>query len=439
MKNIKDYRTFIIIIFIILFLFTIYYLQNKEIKDDINAKWSKWTMFFKNFNNKNNENKNEKSENDNLDFIIVNKDDKDSGAIQTTDYVGVYEGAFDPNGPNFIKENSTQFDWKKLLHNLNKINNRKIVKLKGPTNYQFYTQSTTRDRLRLDLDQITKQIIEILNANTYDFSKTNYGDVYIWTDKNNNEEIKYELFLWDKKNYFEIKFLVHVVKFVDNKSAGKYGVKKSPYLFPTYFMGWPTQNQMIPPPDQVIPTMNASNEPNGICPDEPQKIKYLYINQVLLWNSTLVVNYKKNLPRDPLMNIEGSNSENKIGGVWDNKLDYLNVKNDKNPLYQKATDYNKWIDLDEEPKWLSQYPAKEPPFNAWNDEGIYYYQKGQGTIGEGKDPRFAAGTRWSSMALPTRPNFWPNNYTVPYAGEYTWLFQSQSQGINNVFFGGGKR
>ena len=277
-------------------------------------------------------------ESNEVEFEIIDRPEKPK--IEKTDYIGVYEGAFNPNGPILTEENSTQFDWKKLLNNLDKINNRKLIKLKGATNYQFYTQTTTRDRLRMDLDQITKQIIPILNSNSYDFSATNYGDVYVFSDKKNNEEIKYELFLWDKKHFFEIKFLVHVIKFVDNKSVSQYGVKKSPYLFPTYFLGWPTQNMMIPPPDQVIPSMNAANGDNGVCPDEPQKIKFLYINQVLLYNSTLVVNVMKNLPTDIMMKV--GEGENQMGGVNDSKLDFLRVIGDKNPIFQKSRDYNKW-------------------------------------------------------------------------------------------------
>ncbi len=436
MKNIKEYRTIIIIVLIILFLFTIYYLQNKELKNEIQGKLSNFLKAFESINKKK-DNKNESEKEENIDFKIVNKEDKESGLIQTTDYVGVYEGAFNPKGPDFINENSTQFDWKKLLDNLNKINNRKIVKLKGPTNYQFYTQSTTRDRLRMDLDQITKQIIEILNANTYDFSKTNYGDVYVFTDKNNNEEIKYELFLWDKKNYFEIKFLVHVIKFIDNKSAGNYGVKKSPYLFPTYFIGYPTFDQMIPPPDQVIPSMNASNEPNGICTNDPLPIKYLYINQVLLYNSTLVVNVMKNYPRDIMMKV--GESEGEMGGVNDSKLDYLKVIGDKNPIYQIATKYNEWPKLADEPDWIAQYPAREPSVNAWDEQGIFYYVHGQGSIPKGKLPEFSPGMRWSSMAEELQPSYWIANYQSQPCSENNWLFDSRSQVTPGTFFGGGKR
>ncbi len=366
--------------------------------------------------------------------IIIIEENKEPK--QYKDYVELIDSVYDKNGPILTKENQTQYDFKKLLNNLDSINERNIVKLKGMTNYQSYTQSTTRDRLRMDLDQITDRIINIINSKTYDFSKTNYGDVEVWTDKENNEEIKYELFLWDKKHFFEIKFLVHVVKFVDKKYAGHYGVKKSPYLFPTYFIGYPCKDQLIPPPDQVITSGNVSNYPEGICTNDPLPIQYLYINHVDIWNSTLIVNYAKNMYPYPVMKI--SEKPNGMGGITDSKLEYIGVKGDKNPIYQIAKDYNKWIRLDSEPSWEGQYPCKEPPFNKWNDEGIYYYEKGQGAIPEGKCKLTCAGTRWSSMNEPLQPNFWVSNYQSQPCGENFWLFDN-ARGLPGVFFGGGKK
>jgi len=288
----------------------------------------------------------------------------------------------------------------------------------------------------MDLDQITERIINIINSKTYDFSKTNYGDVEVWTDKDNNEEIKYELFLWDKKHFFEIKLWVHVIKFVDKKYAGKYGVKKSPYLFPTYFIGYPVEDQLIPPPDQIIPSGNMSNYPEGVCDNSPLPIGYLYINRVTIQNSTLVVNYYKNMYPYPVL--KANENGRGMGGVTDMKLDYMKVKGDNNPIYETATNYNKWPTLEEEPTWEGQYPAKAPPINKWNEEGVYYYEEGQGVIPEGKCPETCAGTRWSSMGEPLQPNFWVANYQSQPCGDmFEGLFNLV--GPNGTFFGGGKK
>ncbi len=405
----KENRSYLIIVIVLLIIFVIFfYYQNKE---TVNGFFSK--------------------EDDNMVYEIIKKDNNedDSYIDKVNDIV------YNPNGPILTKENLTQYDFKKLLKNLDKINKRDLIVLKGETNYQFYTQSTTRDRLRMDLDQITKQILPILNSKTYDFASTNYGDVKVWTDKDNNEEIKYELFLWDKKNYFEIKLWVHVIKFVSKDNASKYGVRKSPYLFPTYFIGYPAFDQMIPPPDQVITTANLSNYPEGICTNDPLPIQFLYINRVEIQNSTLVVNYNKNKYPYPMIKVT-ENGE--LSGINDMTQDYMKVIGDDNPIFDKAREYNKWPKLDEEPSWEGQYPCKEPPINKWNDEGIYYYEEGQGALPKGVCKSFCPGTRWSSMQEPLQPNFWIANFQSQPCGENYWLFDL-ARGLPGVFFGGGKR
>ena len=53
---------------------------------------------------------------------------------------------------------------------------------------------------------LTKYVLLILNLDKYyDFAKTNYGDMTVYYNKKNDSNYIYELFLWDKKNFFEVK------------------------------------------------------------------------------------------------------------------------------------------------------------------------------------------------------------------------------------------
>ena len=80
--------------------------------------------------------------------------------------------------PNYRYENITQYNFDRLFAKVKMINKEKI-NLKGKTNYQFYTQSTTEDKLRRDLDIITKYVLLILNnGKYYDFHKTNYLETF---------------------------------------------------------------------------------------------------------------------------------------------------------------------------------------------------------------------------------------------------------------------
>ena len=69
-------------------------------------------------------------------------------------------------------------------YDLKLINNEKI-KLEGPFNQEKYIVSTIYDKLRRDLDNITKYVLLILNQDSYyNFSKTNYGNVEIFFNEN---------------------------------------------------------------------------------------------------------------------------------------------------------------------------------------------------------------------------------------------------------------
>ncbi len=116
--------------------------------------------------------------------------------------------------PNYLIEDETNFAKKQLYSFLKKVN-KKSISLKSPCNYTFYNHATMDDLLRRTLDDISQNVIELLNKNSdYTFEKTNYGDIQVWCDANGNKEYKYELFVWSLKHYFQLKLYVHVIKFI---------------------------------------------------------------------------------------------------------------------------------------------------------------------------------------------------------------------------------
>ena len=300
----------------------------------------------------------------------------------------------------------------------------------------------------MNLDMISKYVILILNNdNYYDFAKTNFGDVEVWIDKDNNEEIKYELFLWDKKNYFEIKLWVYILKFVEEDEIKKYGIEDKKYIFSDFNIGYPFKDQIIPLPTDVITTGNMDTSLLSIKPNIPSKAKHLYLNQIEVQNSTLIVDYHKD--KYPFNKLE-VNDEG-FSGITDMSLEYVNIKNvDNNPYFQNGREYNKWPTLDEEPKWKGQYPSKDPP-KHWDVDGIYYYgKKDNNEIAYNDDDKlpysdkqlcdvYEPGTRWSKDKEPLQPYYWPTLATLPRnCGEYYSLFDL-SNGPNGTFFGGGKK
>jgi hypothetical protein len=391
-----------IFLIIISVLFIIYYFKNKKtILDETNEHFK-----FKNCNKNNKLN------------------------IYTKDYL---HNKFSSE-PNLNIENGSQFNYERLFNKLQLINNEKI-ELKGPLNEEKYIVSTIDDKLRRDLDNITKYVLLILNQdNYYDFAKTNYGDLKVYYNKKNDSNYIFELFLWDKKNFFEIKLLINIIKIPKKNYLYKFGIKDKHYIFNDYNIGIPSKDQLIPLPLDVIPTQNGELN-DEIFKNEPLKPKYFYLNQIKIQNSTLIVDYEKNNFYNGNMNV----NEKTFSGITDQTIEYMNYKGNNNPIMQKSKTYNKWPVLDDMPKWKGQYPAKTPP-QSWDVDGIYYYSKVDKEIASSQDEysdMYDSGTIWSPMKMPLQPYSRPTLATVPRnCGENYWLFNAV--GPQGTFFGGGK-
>jgi hypothetical protein len=342
--------------------------------------------------------------------------------------------------PNYKIENSTQFNFKRLFDSLKKIN-RETKKLHDSTNYNFYTQSTTEDKLRMNLSIISKYVILLINNDGYyDFNVTNFGDVEIWIDKKGNEEIKYELFLWDKKNYFQLKLKVHILKFIEEQEIKPYGIRDKHYIFNYYNIGFPHLDQLIPLPEEISVSGRFDLGTTTIRPNNPSKIKLLYINSIQVQNSTLIVDYEKD--KYPFNKLEVGDKG--FSGVNDSTLEYtgLNKNATRNdPYVEFGREYNKWPTLYEEPDYIAQFPAKNPP-KHWDDSGIYYYgDDDTPALDKSKCLNTETGVAWSAEKLPLQPQFWPTLATLPRnCGTYNDLFDISKGPVgNNTFIGGGKR
>ena len=353
----------------------------------------------------------------------------------TPNYIKNYLNNKVSSHPDYNKENINQFNYNRLYEKLQLINEEKI-KLEGPFNYEKYITTTTDDKLRRDLDNISEYVLLILNQDRYyNFSKTNYGNVEIYYNKNNSANYIYELFLWDKKNYFQIKLLIDIIKIPKKSYIHKYGIKQKKYIFNDFNIGIPSKDQLIPLPLDVIPTQNKKLC-DEVYKNDPLKPKYFYLNQIKIENSTLIVNSNKNNFNNNKMKI----NEFEFSGTNDMSLEYIGYQGSNNPTIQKSKFYNKWPILDEEPKWKGQYPAKTPP-QSWDVDGVYYYSDKDKFEASQKDKYcdlYDSGTIWSPMKMPLQPNSRPTLATIPRnCGENYWLFNSQ--GPDGTFFGGGKK
>ncbi len=344
--------------------------------------------------------------------------------------------------PNYLIEDETNFAKKQLLIFLSKVN-KKPIKLKSPCIYKSYTHTTMDDLLRRTMDEMSDRVLTLLNKNgTYNFEKANYGNIEVWSDALGNKEYKYELFVTSLKHYFQLKFSIHIIKFIKKSEMKPYGIVSSPYIYPTYHNGYPTKDQLIPAPHEVIVTGNIVLSTNSMKPNDVEKAEYMYLNHIDVENSTLVIN----------ANIKNSNKvvefimdvgEN--GGIIDNKLEYTHLSNNQknNPIQPVAREANKWVETPDKPNYMGQFPCKVTP-DKWDEDGVYYYSKVRDNQlkKEERDYESCSGTRYSTEPLPLQPNFWVANYaeagTGINCGPNSWMFNNY-EGPMGTFVGGGKR
>jgi hypothetical protein len=386
-----------------------------------------------NYNSKNN--LSPVTKNETLDLVDHSK----SNIVNDIKIEKVVNKTDDIERPNYLIEDETNFAKKELLILLSKIN-KQPIKLKSPCNYKFYNHATMDDLLRRTIDEISDRVLVLINKNgDYDFQKANYGNIEVWIDALGNKEYKYELFVSSLKHYFQLKLNINVIKFIKKNNMKSYGITNSPYVFPTYHNGFPCKDQLIPAPHEVIPSANIVLSTNSMKPDDVEKAQYMYLNNVDIENSTLVINANIQNDKEFIMDV-GEN-----GGIIDNKLEYTHLNNNvkPNPIQPISREANKWVETPDKPNYMGQYPCKVMP-EMWDEDGIYYYSKARDNQlkEEVRDYDVCVGTRSSTEPLPLQPNFWINNYaesgTGVNCGPNSWLFSNYS-GPMGTFFGGGKK
>ncbi len=312
-----------------------------------------------------------------------------------------------------LKENNNQIVTTRLINLFKTFSNTKKYKLYNLCNKVIYQPSTTDIFVKAELDSITKIILKNLNNKKFfNFTQVNYEDITELIDKKGNSNIIYSLFLQENNFLFNIEVKINVIKFINSNEVKKRNILTCTELttpeFSKYNIGIPSLNQLIPLPTEVITTSGDVLNTKGINVPTLKKIKYLYINEINIVNSTLVLypfnkcikeNYNKNT---------------------DKTLPHTWVDNNNNPIIECAYKRNKWPTLNSQPKKQKAWPCTLIS-QDWNDEGIYVPQV--------TPTNLCPGLRSSTKEQPLTGEYWPTLATIPRnMGPNKWLFDL-SRGI----------
>jgi len=345
----------------------------------------------------------------------------------------------------------SQFLYKSLntyFGELSRGEKRLIGELDGESSCEkkVYTKDTIDEILKIDLNQVIGYVLEKVNENPlFKFSFVKYENVIIMKDQRQNRRYIIDFHVNDKITHYGLRLKLDVVKFVvQNRSGGGrvggghvgrgsigeegdgFGVVGNRDVvftapaFRRYYPGYPTLEQMIPLPMDVIPTGNIVI---GGCGKEtivPVPFRYLHINSIVIENSTWTLDVNNRCNSLCAMNggkgIEGVQNTTLPFGVETRRDDGTNV----GPFIQHFNVRNKWPKLIDEPKDNHLAPCQYNDGVCWDDEGIPIKKK---TMEGGVGKVSCLGKVSATTKYPTRPNYWPSNYAVPQnSGEYFWLF-----------------
>lgn len=290
--------------------------------------------------------------------------------------------------------------------------------LSGKCEKKEFTRYTIDDILKVDLNQIIKLVLEGVNKNLlFKFTLLNYENVIVLTDKKGNKRYIIEFQVTDPKTHYGISLKLDAIKYVNCSKNGngnrngndKKGVSsKTTPAFKRYYVGYPSLEQMIPMPTDVITTGKIVLGNEGVETIVPVPMKYLYINSVVIENSTwtLDINNKCDIGVD-------GNESGETSLPFSNNVGTGNFT----PYIDESGVRNSWPKLDDEPidtsmkKWDSNSKIEIP---TWDENGVY---------SNNNNKKGCHGINTATNPYPNRPNFWANNYALPKnAGENFWLF-----------------
>jgi hypothetical protein len=378
-----------------------------------------------------------------------------------------------------------------------------ISKLTGFCKYKEYVYETLDEQRRRVLKLYINIALSLLNKKCINFAKQINSQSFHFNfieiinansavDKMGNSRWKTDIMIEESSLHLSLRlmidFTVEIEPYIDNKGNNKIETcaEYTTFPFPKYFIGYPTLDQMIPLPTQIISTGSGLVLSQGGKNSDYPLFKAIYLNQVWMENSDLTLGTElpstlfssippavndSNLPsskypdkkfyiddvqfpekfysdclektgkaidtdiynkytwKPPNYKCTGK-SENSYHHTGNSESYKKSIKSNNLPSgwIHNAKSRNKWPKLWSEPRDRFEYPSA-PVGYMWNNLGVRY------PIPEPdyKNP----GIRWSTQQAPRTPYYWPTLTGLPSnGGPNHWLFD-QTRGVEaNLPHGG---
>jgi hypothetical protein len=301
-----------------------------------------------------------------------------------------------------IYYNETQIRDIALERVLSKLSSKNKITLNGSCEKKTFTIATIDQQFKKQMDVIVNLILErIADTSNFKFRRTEYEGVTVITERNTGRKgyiiDVYVEDLTQGRSSYDQRLLIDVVTV---KTLSESTWKRISSQLPSYSTKYPEEDQIIPGPMEVIST--GGNEILGsedVKVWNPETYSMLYVNDVRILNSNLVLSYLN------------TNKVGCLGGVTDNTLDYTGYCGSNDPIQEKSVNYNKWIDVEGMPEGKKQFPEHLVKSFCWDNLGLFPETSNKN------------GVRSSVKEMPLQPNYWKSTLNIPYfQGPNFWLF-----------------
>jgi hypothetical protein len=302
--------------------------------------------------------------------------------------------------------NQTQLSYLQMIDHFKKLSDGPRRRLRGECSYDKFITTTLDEILKININYLTTLVLSRINySSKFKYTLIEYNSVKVLTDRFGNKQYTLDLFVEEPYNFFGGRLLIDVIAYIipsPKKQSEQTCAQVTTPAFPETNIGYPSFEQMIPLPTQVIVTGKDVLSDKGINTKTPENIFGLYLNSARVLNSDLTLG-SNNL----------NNLKRRIPGVSDTTIESSDYTGSSTPYIEKAVLRNKWPTLDSQPKDRKAWPCTPVP-QEWNDLGLY--PKVHPT-------KNCPGIRWSTTQQPLTPEWWYASIGVPRnSGQYYWLF-----------------